>query len=64
MSLYVGAKVKVKRRAWMRHFPDLPYPGPQRITEMPTHKPFDDKVMLTFPMHWWDETDIELAEDA
>lgn len=63
MSLCVGAKVKVKRRAWRKHFPDLPHPGIQRITEMPAHKPFDDKVMLTYPMHWWEEGDLDPAED-
>jgi hypothetical protein len=59
---YVGMKVKIKPEAWKRDFPNEPYPfqGIQIITDMPDHPPFDDAFMLSFPLHWWKEDDLEM----
>lgn len=61
-----GTKVRIKPEAWVK-FCDRtktyrPNPGVQTVFRMPANPPFDDRVMLDFPLYWWEESDLELVD--
>jgi len=60
----IGQKVKIKPEAWKRFLIEnkmdmnKPAPGPQIITYLPSNNLFSDKIMLSFPLWWWNEDDL------
>jgi hypothetical protein len=66
-ALFVGCKVMIKPEAWKRYLEvtksDLnkPNPSPREVALMPGNQPFDNAVMLDFPLFWWHELDLELV---
>lgn len=65
---FVGMKVDIKPEAWKRFCienncdTDSPICS-QYITDMPSHSPFHDKIMLSFPFYWWNEDDLVPANN-
>lgn len=66
INFSVGSKVKIKQSAWENFSKryNLPFCTPliQTIISMPRHPPYHNKIMLSYPLMWWDEDDIELCE--
>lgn len=69
-ALSIGCKVKIKPEAWKRYLEvsklDLnkPNPSPQEVALMPGNQPFDNAVMLGFPLYWWHESDLEPVSET
>ncbi len=66
--LNIGDKVNITQEAWQKFLSEnqmdlsTPIPISQVITDMPSHSPFSDRFMLSFPMYWWSEDDLVLVE--
>jgi len=61
-------KAIIKQAAWEKFLQHSglnisePNPGIQTVVERPYHSPFDQSVMLTFPYHWWNESEVEFVD--
>jgi hypothetical protein len=55
--LAVGQIVRIKQDAWIRDFPFHKEPF---VAVQPIKFIKDNRVMLAFPLHWWDEDDLEV----
>ncbi len=59
----LGQKVRVKSAGWARyevaHPPILNKDRDRIVMAAPLHPPFDDKVLLDFPLFWFYEDEVE-----
>lgn len=68
MQFKLGDKVNIKQEAWKKFLNqninhDQKNPSPQEITEIYDYDNFGIDVMLTFPYHWFKDTDLEMHEE-
>ena len=58
-----GTRVRVKPDAWAREWPRRDYPiSPiQIVVNIGSHPPFEGLYMLSWPLHWWNEEDLEIV---
>jgi hypothetical protein len=55
--LVIGQVVRIKQDAWIRDFPAHKEPFvPTQVVKYIK----DNRVMLSFPLHWWFEDDLEI----
>ena len=62
-SFGIDSWVRIKREAWEREFPNMPYEGngdlPKQVDYMPSHPPFDGYCMLAYPFVWWKYDELD-----